>query len=123
MGTVSVTNIIPQSLSGESNQDSEPNLAVNPQDTNQMVATAFTPSPMGGALAPIFVSTDGGATWSLRNVVPGAGNPGFPTKDITVSFATSGGTLYAAILQGGDPGRRMQILRSPGFRVRRPWPC
>jgi hypothetical protein len=115
MGTVSVTNIIPQSLSGESNQDSEPNLAVNPQDANQMVATAFTPSPMGGTLAPIFVSTDGGATWSLRNVVPGAGNPGFPTKDITVSFATSGGTLYAAILQGGDPGRRMQILRSPGF--------
>lgn len=114
MGSISLVNIIPLSLSGETAQDSEPNLAVNPEDTNQMVATAFTPPPMGGNLAPIFISTDGGSTWSLRNVVPGAGS-GFTTKDISVSFATAGGTLYAAILKGDDPGRRMQILRSPGF--------
>ena len=115
MGTVSVVNIIPQSLSGEMNQDSEPNLAVNPADTTQMVATAFTPPPMGGANAPIFISTDGGATWSLRNVVPGNNAAGFPTKDITVAFGTGGGTLYAAILRGDSTTRRMQILRSPGF--------
>ena len=120
MGTVSVVNIIPQSLSGETNQDSEPNLAVNPANTNELVATAFTPPPLGGSLAPIFVSTDGGTTWALRNVVPGASGP--PTLDITVSFGTDGGRLYAAILRGdsplganGKPIPRMQFLRSPGF--------
>lgn len=115
MGTVTVVNIVPQSMSGETQQDSEPNLAVNPANTNEMVATAFTPAPMGGSLAPIFVSTDGGATWSLRTVVPGAGNPGFPTKDISVAFGTAGGTLYASILRGADATRRMQILRSTSF--------
>lgn len=115
MGTVKVVNIIPQSMSGETSQDSEPNLAVNPQNPKQMVATAFTPPPMGGSNAPIFISTDGGNTWSLRTVVPGNSSTGFPTKDITVSFATSGGTLYAAILRGDNASRRMQILRSPGF--------
>ena len=115
MGSVSVVNIIPQSLSGETNQDSEPNLAVNPQNTNEMVATAFTPPPMGGAWSPIFISTDGGTTWSLRNVVPGNDPGGFPTNDITVAFGTSGGTLYASILRGDSATRRMQILRSPGF--------
>ena len=114
-GIVDVVNIIPRSLSGETSQDSEPNLAVNPENPKQMVATAFTPPPMGGANAPIFVSTDGGSTWSLRNVVPGNSAGGFPTLDISVSFGTSGGTLYAAILRGDDPARRMQILRSSAF--------
>ena len=47
----------------------------------------------------------------------GAGNSagGFPTLDISVSFGTSGGTLYAAILRGDDRARRMQILRSSAF--------
>jgi hypothetical protein len=61
-----IVNIIPPSLSGESHQDSEPNLAVNPAKPSDMVATAFTSAPMGGANAPIYVSTDGGNTWSLR---------------------------------------------------------
>jgi hypothetical protein len=67
---IHIVNIIPNSMSGETQQDSEPNLAVNPQNTNDMVATAFTPAPLGGSSAPIYVSTDGGNTWSLRTVVP-----------------------------------------------------
>ena len=59
---VRVVNIIPESLSGESNQDSEPSLAVNPANPLQMVATAFTPALSGNA--PIFVSVDGGNTGS-----------------------------------------------------------
>jgi len=115
-GYVEVHNIIPNSLSGETGQDSEPNLAVNPQDPTQMVATAFTRPPGGGTLAPIFISTDGGTTWSLRNVVPGA-TATFITKDITVAFGTAGGTLYAGILRGDtDPGTRMQVLRSTNFQ-------
>ena len=55
-----VVNMIPQSLSGETNQDSEPNLAVNPANARFMAASAFTPNPTGSGNAPIYVSTDGG---------------------------------------------------------------
>ena len=96
---ITVTNIIPQSLSGETNQDSEPNLAVNPANPKLIVATAFTPDPMGGPNAPIYVSTDGGATWSLNNIVPSAG--GIGTGDITLRFAGTSNRLFSAILDGG----------------------
>ena len=111
MGTVHVVNMIPVSLSGETNQDSEPNLAVNPEHPTDMVGTAFTPAPMGGSFAPIYVSTDGGNTWTLRTVVPGNGFVG--TRDITVGFATSGGVLYAGILNGQTS--HLQILRTSSF--------
>jgi len=110
-----LVNIIPQSLSGEANQDSEPNLAVNPARPTDMVATAFTPDPMHGANAPIYVSNDGGESWSLRTVVPGNGPSG--TMDISVGFATSGGILYCGILSPNAPiGKtRLQILRTSNF--------
>jgi hypothetical protein len=66
-----IVNMIPTSLSGETDQDSEPNLAVNPEQPK-----------------------DAGATWSLRPIVPGG--PG--TADITVGFGSRGGALYAGIL-------------------------
>src|SRR5215469_2415282 len=110
--TLHIVNMIPASLSGESHQDSEPNLAVNPENTNDMVATAFTPAPMGGPNAPIYVSTDGGNTWSLRTVVPG-NDTLVGTHDITVGFATTGGVLYAGTLNGSTSN--MQILRTASF--------
>jgi hypothetical protein len=42
---LTIVNMIPNSSSVESNQDSEPNLAVNPANPLEMAATAFTPSP------------------------------------------------------------------------------
>ena len=89
-----IVNMIPRSLSGEHEQDSEPSIAVNPANPQQIVATAFTPDPAHGAHAPIYVSTDGGATWSLRTIVPG----GESTSDISVGFPSAGGTLYAGTL-------------------------
>jgi hypothetical protein len=91
---IRIVNMIPRSLSGESSQDSEPNLAVNPENPQQLVATAFTGDPMNGPNAPIFVSSNGGLTWSLRSIVPG----GPATRDISVGFGTTGGTLYAGTL-------------------------
>jgi hypothetical protein len=110
-----LVNLIPASLSGEANQDSEPNIAVNPERPTDMVATAFTPDPLHGPNAPIYVSTDEGRTWSLRTVVPGNGPVG--TGDISVGFATSGGMLYAGILSALAPPRqtRLQILRTSNF--------
>jgi len=116
MGQVTVINMIPASLSGESAQDSEPNLAVNPENPNDIVATAFTRDQLGGNFAPIYVSTDGGATWTIRTVVPGNGPVG--TGDITVAFSTSGGMLYAGILNGVNG--RMQLLRTATFNSATP---
>src|SRR5438046_4821244 len=65
-----VVNIIPESLSGETGYDSEPNVAVNPINPAEIAASAFTREPMGGKTAPIFVSTDGGKIWSCRSIVP-----------------------------------------------------
>jgi hypothetical protein len=109
-----IVNMIPAALSGESRQDSEPNLAVNPANPSDMVATAFTPAPLGGANAPIYVSTDGGNTWSLQTVVPGNDSL-VGTHDITVGFATTGGVLYAGILNGTTSS--MQILRTANFNA------
>jgi len=110
-----LVNLIPQSLSGEANQDSEPNLAVNPANTDHMVATAFTPDPLHGPNAPIYVSTDGGQSWSLRTVIPGNGPVG--TGDISVGFATTSGVLYVGILSANAPAKRtrLQILRTVNY--------
>jgi hypothetical protein len=109
---VVVVNMIPQSQSHETNQDSEPNLAVNPANLLQIAGTAFTPDP-GSTNAPIFTSTDGGNTWSLRSVVPG-GNTATGTGDITVRFAGSSNILYAGTLRG-DSFLRLNILRTTDF--------
>ena len=110
---VRVVDIVPATLSGETNTDSEPNLAVNPANLSQIVATAFTPDPLGSANAPIYVSSDGGQNWLLNAIVPG-GNAFSGTGDITVRFATTGNVLYAGDLRG-DTAFRMDLLRTSDF--------
>jgi hypothetical protein len=109
---VRVINMIPKAQSGETNQDSEPNLAVNPSDPRRLAGSAFTPDPMGGPNAPIFASTDGGESWVLNTIVPSSN--GSATGDITVRFSGTGDTLYAGILR--RPGfLRLNILRTDNF--------
>src|SRR6185369_820182 len=67
---VRVVDIVPPSNSNEVAQDSEPNVAVDLSNPLRITASAFTPDPMGGPLAPIYISTDGGVTWSLNSTVP-----------------------------------------------------
>jgi hypothetical protein len=109
---IKVVNIIPQSLSGEARQDAEPNIAVNPANPAEIAITAFTPDPLGGSNAPIFVSTDGGNSWVLNTIVPSQ-DATTGTGDITPRFADSG-RFYAGILR--RPGNlRLNILRSTNF--------
>lgn len=91
-----LVNMIPATLSGETFQDSEPFLAVDPNNPNRMAASAFTPNPAGlnSPTAPIYVSQDGGQTWTLNVIVPSQGITG----DITSSLAQSA-NLYAGILR------------------------
>src|SRR5436309_9586558 len=69
---VRVVDLIPASLSGETWQDAEPFLALYASNTKLMAASAFTPNPGGSAsaTAPIYVSDDGGDSWTLRNTLP-----------------------------------------------------
>jgi len=107
---VSVINMIPNSQSNETNQDSEPNLAVDPTNTNRIVGSAFTLNPTGANnVAPVFISTDRGNTWDMNNIVP-SGNG--MTGDISIDFALRGNTLYTGILRGGSYLRQI-VLRAP----------
>ena len=115
---VVVVNMIPRSLSGEANQDSEPTIAVNPANPLQIAGSAFTPDPAGGDVAPIYVSNDGGMTWSLNAIVPSSARDGSMTADITVAFSTAGNRLYAGIIRFPFPGNRtrLNILRAVDFQ-------
>ena len=66
-----VVNLIPASLSGETNQDSEPFLAIQAANPQIMVASAFTPNPISNTgNAPLYVSEDAGDTWVLNAITP-----------------------------------------------------
>lgn len=111
---VTVVNMIPRSLSGEANQDSEPTVAVNPANPQQIVGTAFTPDPTGAGQAPIYISSDGGTTWLLNFIVPSQAQ----TADITVAFSSASNTLYAGIIVMPVVNRtpRLNILRTSNFQ-------
>src|SRR5439155_26064623 len=94
-----VVDLIPASLSGETNQDSEPFLAVQAVNPQVMVASAFTPNPISNAgNAPVYVSEDGGNTWVLSAITPVQRM----TCDITHAMATGEnhprGDLHAGTL-------------------------
>lgn len=111
-----LVNVIPQSLSGETNFDSEPNVAVNGANPQQIVVTSFTPdTAMPVTTGPYFFSADGGTTWAQNSVIPG-GTSVFGTKDISVRFGGSSGVLYAGILRG-DSNLRLNILRKANFTL------
>lgn len=97
--SIKVVNLIPASLSGESNQDSEPFLAIQNQNPQIMVASAFTPNPFSmTGNAPVYVSQDGGNSWALNAITPVQRM----TCDITHAMATGEnhprGDLHAGTL-------------------------
>ena len=107
--SITVVNMIPKSLSGETNQDSEPTIAVNPANPLQIAGSAFTPAPGGSSRGPLFVSSDGGATWVLNTIIPGT-----MPLDITMQFGAKS-RLYAGILRGDYTKKdetRLNILRT-----------
>lgn len=107
---VTVINMVPNSLSGETERDSEPNVSVNPANPLQIAASAFTPDPGHSGSAPIYVSTDGGNTWLLNVKLPG----GNRTGDTSLRFGTASSVLYAGILRFDTP-LQLNILRDSNF--------
>ena len=105
--------MIPKSLSGETNQDSEPHLTVNIANAQQIIGTAFSPNPGGGSRAPVYVSQDGGDTWKLNAIVPSTSGSSIGTGDITTCFNRNGSTLYAGILRAGTGNLEFLRTSSP----------
>jgi hypothetical protein len=96
---IKIVDVIPASLSAETNQDSEPFLAVQTANPKVMVISAFTPNPVSNTgNAPVYVSQDGGDTWVLNAILPAPRM----TCDITHAFATGAnhplGNSYAGTL-------------------------
>jgi hypothetical protein len=106
---VAVINMIPNSASNELQRDSEPNITATFLDRSQIAASVFTPDPLGSGNAPIYISIDGGNTWTFNVVLPG----GNKTNDTTLRFAGPSNVLYAGILRT-DNGN-LQILRKANF--------
>lgn len=112
--TVRVVNMIPQTRSGETHQDSEPNIAVNPSNVNQIAGSVSTSSSggCGPETDPIFVSSDGGNHWALNCILP-SHRAGDAPPHITLSFGRTGNRLYASDVFGvfGDT----YVLRTRNF--------
>jgi hypothetical protein len=106
MSTVRVVNVIPNNHSDEQNQDSEPSIAVNPNNPSDIVITAFTPPDNGQAGGPFFFSSDGGNTWFLDFDVPG-GEPG----DQSIGYGTVSNELYSGVLRG-DIFKQLAVSRT-----------
>jgi hypothetical protein len=97
---ITIVNMIQASLSGETNHDTEPNIAVNPANVQQIAGTAFSPDPMGGSQGPVYRSTSEGNTWDESDFLA------TQTVDQTLRFAGNSNRLYVSYLDpfvGGCP--------------------
>ncbi len=71
---VVVNNTNPNLTTTDTNNDGEPSIAIDPNNPNEIVISAFSGS--WGANAPIWHSTDGGSNWTKQFTVPAP--PGIP---------------------------------------------
>jgi hypothetical protein len=110
-----VVDIIPESLSGETVNDSEPNLAVNPANPLEIEASAYTEEPLKGNIAPIFTSTNGGETWSCRSIIPSPQQ----VFDITLRFSGAANHFYVSTLLNTPRPFPLLIGRSDDVARRR----
>jgi hypothetical protein len=111
---VKLVNMIPATLSGETNQDSEPFLAVDLADPRRMIGSAFTPNPPPGqsGRAPVYLTEDSGDTWRLQFIVPSDS----PTCDITLSGSGQPQRLNTGILRRPCSfGTTLDILQTDDF--------
>ena len=106
---VTVVNMMPNAMSNETQRDSEPNIAVNPANPNEIAASAFTYDPLASGSAPIYCSADRGNNWVLTaGILPG----GDKTGDTTIRYGTTSNVLYAGILRTDNS--HISILRGAG---------
>jgi hypothetical protein len=104
--------------------DGETSIAVNPRHRNEIVITAFSGS--WGATAPLWLSRNGGGTWTKEftiNPPPGVGGvPGCPC-DQTVDFGSSFNRLAGTFLTFGPTNVYSAPTRDPATPAFRYFPA
>lgn len=126
-------------ISNLSGWDTEPSIAVNPTNPNNLIAGWMKLSGFTLAIGTSY-SNDGGSTWSTPTVIPHL-HPGFTSADVSLTFS-NGGTAYMSYidshpsqdsgfvmitksLNGGlswsTPVKVTNSNESPDFPVDRPW--
>jgi len=121
-----IVDIIPKSLQTEHEQNSEPNIAVDPCDATKIVISVFSHFHRPN---PIFISKDGAATWSVLQRIPAGdmsvGWAGAFDGYLTV-LSTRGSSI--ATLRLHDPtirsrfrGVTKSIYRPGGIGPDQPW--
>lgn len=86
---ITVVNVIPQNQSGETGQNSEPSLAVNPTNTSQVLIGAFNFQNFS-ANPYFFTNGTNYQTWSQAGTLA--------HSDETLAWSPSGKTVYTSIL-------------------------
>jgi hypothetical protein len=103
---VKIVNILPPSMSGETDQDRSPTIAVNPNNPGEIVISSLTSDEAANVRS--FVSSDGGSSWALKSIA--SGNGSF-TGGINMKYGQSGIELYSVALRGDAEGG-LDILRT-----------
>jgi hypothetical protein len=86
--------------------DSEPSIAVNPLNPQQLAVTAFSQSWWGnGMLAPVWMSTDGGESWMRKDVLPQPDPGSGAVGDQTIVYGADGRLFVATLGTGINPPR------------------
>ncbi len=98
LGQVQVVNMVATANSGETQRDSEPNIAVDPKNPLLIAASAFTPDPNGTLNGVLYFSIDGGQSWNLTPAFVPAGQSMMGCIasfcDVSVRYAASSSLLY-----------------------------
>jgi hypothetical protein len=109
-----VSNTNSNFASTDTNGGTEPSVALNPANPNQVVITSFSMPPTatwgGTQNAPLWYSTDGGATWTQQfTITPPPGRPSGCPCDQTVDYSRNG-TLFGSILIPSTTANRFDVV-------------
>jgi autotransporter-associated beta strand protein len=104
---VQIVDIVPASMEKESVQNSEPNIAVNPANPNEIAISAFgAKTPKN----PIFLTADGGSSWKRLQYIR--------SFDCSLDWSASGHAYLAHLTGGGGTVMASAKLRKAtgGYR-------
>jgi hypothetical protein len=107
-----IVDVIPSSMSSETEQNSEPNIGVNPLNPNEAIISAFgtkTVNPSFSLNNPYFATANGGATWTQFDKLVHA--------DTTLDYSPSGTAYMGRLTFDGN----IQAFSSANPPGKTPW--
>jgi uncharacterized repeat protein (TIGR01451 family) len=109
---VVVSNTDPTLQLTDSAPDQETSIAVNPENPSEIAVTAFSSAWGLGQAAALFVSSDGGLTWTKARSIPppiGVAGLGNCPCDQTIDYGR-GGVLYGTFLVKDDLAQTSNVV-------------